>query len=428
MSRSISVCLGEEARALGQLRYDQQGARESSAFEYSAEWITARDRFMIAPGMPLITGPQYSKRGGEGSVFHAAIADTEPDGWGKRVIQRDHVKRRVEARRRGEEYSSKPLTSLDYLLAVDDVSRVGALRFRDEHGVFQRAPEPGQRTTPPLIELAQLIASSRAVELNEETATDLAYLRGRGTSLGGLRPKCSVRDDDGTLAIGKFPSVSDERAVTKGEVLALNLARKAGINAAEARIVESDGVPVALIRRFDRGMDGARIMYVSAATMIGAERGAAEEHSYTEIADALRRYGAEPRADIEELWRRIAFSILITNVDDHLHNHGFLHVDGGLWRLSPAFDINPFPERMRELKTWISEDAGPEATLDGLMSATAYFQIKPDRARSILGEVEKAVSAWRQEARKLGMTAQECDAFADAFEHAERQSVRRILG
>ncbi len=425
MKRIILVRMGEEGRGLGTLHYDQQGNRESAAFEYDTAWLGYAERFMIEPGLPLVTGPQFHRKQGQGSVFHAALADTEPDGWGKRVIQRDHAKRRQEARRKGTTVDPRPLGSLDYLLAVDDLARIGALRLQAGEGGYQRNSERGQRTTPPLIELGQLLASSRAVELNAETEADLAYLRGRGTSLGGLRPKCSVFDEDGMLAIGKFPSVTDERAVTKGEVLSLKLARKAGINAADARIVESEGTAIALIRRFDRTLAGERLMYVSAATMLGAEPGDHGEHSYTEIADALRRYGYEPQADIEELWRRIAFSILITNVDDHLLNHGFLHVTRGQWRLSPAFDINPFPERLRELKTWISEETGPEASIEALLSVCAYFQITTDRASAILREVEIAVSGWRKEAKGLGMSASDCDAFADAFEHRERQAARR---
>jgi serine/threonine-protein kinase HipA len=371
-----------------------------------------------------VGGAQFHRKSRDGSVFHAAIADTEPDGWGKRVIQRDHAKRRQHARRAGKVVEARPLNSMDYLLAVDDVSRVGALRVQDEDGHYQRTVDEGHRTTPPLIELAHLLAASRAVETNTETEADLAYLRGRGTSLGGLRPKCTVVDEDGWLAIGKFPSVADERSVTKGEVLALRLARKAGIDAAEARLVDSDGAPVALIRRFDRTGNGSRIMYVSAATMLGAEPGDPGEHSYTEVVDALRQHGSQPAADIEQLWRRIAFSILITNVDDHLLNHGFLHVNRGQWRLAPAFDVNPFPERLRELKTWISEDAGPEATIEALMSVTAYFRILPGRAKTILAEVEEAVATWRDEGRALGMTAAELESFSDAFEHDERQAAQ----
>lgn len=425
MSRTIDVCLGDDARLVGRLRYDQQGARERAAFEYDATWIAADDSFAIEPGLPLVAGPQFHRKVRDGSVFHPAIADTEPDGWGKRVIQRDHAKRRQEARRLGEAIDTGPLNGMDFLLAVDDFSRIGALRLRDEAGVFQRTPEEGRRGTPPLIELAHLLSATRAVETNTETAADLAYLRGRGTSLGGLRPKCTVMDAKGRLAIGKFPSVNDERPVTKGEVLALRLAHRAGINAATADLIDSEGSPVALIRRFDRPEGGGRLMYISAATMLGAEPGDAGEHAYTELVDALRQHGSAAQADTEELWRRIAFSVLITNVDDHLMNHGFLHVDRGQWRLAPAFDINPFPDRARELKTWVSEDVGPEATIDALMSVTAYFRIADPRARAILAEVETAVAEWRSVGRELGMARYELDSFAEAFEHSERAAARR---
>jgi serine/threonine-protein kinase HipA len=205
------------------------------------------------------------------------------------------------------------------------------------------------------------------------------------------------------------------------------LAEDAGINAAEARVVDSEGVPVALIRRFDRLGDGQRLMYISAATMIAVERRTPEEHSYTEIVDAIRVRGADAQADIEELWRRIAFSILITNVDDHLLNHGFLHERGDLWRLAPAFDINPFPDRARELSLWISEDVGPDATIKGLMAVAPYFRISPKRAKEILGKVEGAVSRWRERGREIGMTVAELEPFTRAFEHGERDAVRLIL-
>ena len=425
MKRSIDIYLGDGPQ-VGRLHYDLQGRRENAAFEYTPEWLAAEERFTLDPTLRPLAGPQFQKKSAEGSVFHAVISDCEPDGWGKQVIKRDHAKRRREARGSDEAADNEPLNALDYLLAVDDASRVGALRFRDEDGFFQRMPEQGRRTAPPLIELGQLLAASRAVENHTETAADLAYLRGRGTSLGGLRPKCTVIDDDGQLSIGKFPSVADERAVTKGEVLALQLARDAGIDAANARLVNSDGAQIALIRRFDR-QGGVRILYASAATMMGAERRDGQDHAYTEIVDAIRVHSARAQADIDELWRRIAFSVLITNIDDHLLNHGFLHETGELWRLSPAFDLNPSPERVREFKTWISEDAGPEATIDGLMSVIRYFNISPTRAKEILSGVERAVSTWRTKARALGMTDTEIDQFADAFEHAERAAARRAI-
>ena len=428
MKRTLQVFLGDDGRLVGQLHFDQSGAREHAAFFYDEAWLAAPDRFALEPNLPLVTGAQFHRKAPEGPAFHAIIADTEPDGWGRRVILRDHAKRRQSARRSGREAGAAQLNAVDFLLAVDDGSRVGALRFRDEQGVLQRAGEPGRRTVPPLLELRHLLAASRAVENETETAADLAYLRGRGTSLGGLRPKCTVLDDDGMLAIGKFPSVQDERAVTKGEVLAMQLATKAGINAAEVRLVDSAGVPVALIRRFDRTLGGRRLMYASAATLLGVESGGAPEHSYTEIVDALRVHGAAAQADIEELWRRIAFSILLTNVDDHLHNHGFLHVERGLWRLAPAFDVNPFPDRARELKTWVSPDTGPEATVEALMSVIAYFRIPVRRAKAVLREVERAIAGWRKAGRALGMTDRELETFAEAFEHPERKAAQKVAG
>ena len=254
-----------------------------------------------------------------------------------------------------------------------------------------------------------------------------AYLRGRGTSLGGMRPKCTVVDDDGRLAIGKFPSIKDERPVTKGEVLAMQLANKSGLLVAETRLVNSDGVPVTLIRRFDRAVGVGRIPYVSAATLLGADPVAPQEHFYTEIVDALRKYGADAQTDIEELWRRMAYFVLITNVDDHLHNHGFLHANHGQWRLAPGFDINPFPDRVRELKTWISEDVGPEATVEALLSVLPYFRISRGQANEILRRIDRALSQWRKIGLALGMTKQELDQFADAFEHPEREAARQAV-
>lgn len=425
MKRTIAVHLGERPEPIGVLLSNKDGARESAIFEYTLNWLEDVQRFPLDPSLPLIRGPQFHKAGREGSIFHPAIADTEPDGWAKVVILRDHAKRRAAARE--VDAQLPPVQgSLEFLLAVDDQSRIGALRFRDEAGIFCRAREAGRRTTPAAIELRQLVESTRAVELNQETAADLVILRGRGTSLGGLRPKCTLIDHEGRLAIGKFPSVNDTGAVTKAEVLALRLAAAAGIDAAIASLTLSDETPVAVIRRFDRDAAGARIMYVSAATLLGVDRGAPEQHSYAEIVDAIRQHGADAQRDVEELYRRIAFSILITNVDDHLHNHGFLHVESGKWRLSPAFDLNPFPERERELKTWITEESGPSASIESLRSAAAYFGLRPARAAVVIGAVEAAVGRWRTVGGGLGMTSAELDHFEDAFEHSERAAARSV--
>jgi serine/threonine-protein kinase HipA len=318
------------------------------------------------------------------------------------------------------------LTEMDYLRGVDDVSRVGALRFRSATGEFMRTPGEGERGIPPLLELTEIIGAAHAVERGTETARDLDYLRGRATSLGGMRPKCTVVDDDGHLAIGKFPSVSDDRAVTKAEILALKLAAAAGVEAAQGRIVYSDGIPVALIRRFDRAA-GGRIPYLSATSMLQASR--EEEHAYSEIAERILVVSPDAKRDLAELWRRIVFNMLITNVDDHLNNHGFLHVGHGQWRLAPAFDLNPFPDKGRNLKTWLTEETGPTGKIEDAMLAAEYFYLSNKDALKILGEVHGAVSQWRETAREIavGMTAQELEAFEAAFEHEETRSAKQRL-
>lgn len=175
MKRTINVFLGDANRRVGTLRFDSHGARQSAAFEYEPEWLAASDRFAIKPNLPLAAGAQFHKLVvRDASVFHSAVADTEPNGWARRVILRDFAKRRAAARDSGRTQDSRPLTPIDFLLAVDDVNRVGALRFQDEAGIFQRASDEQRRTVPPLIELATLMAASRAVESNTETAEDPA--------------------------------------------------------------------------------------------------------------------------------------------------------------------------------------------------------------------------------------------------------------
>jgi serine/threonine-protein kinase HipA len=421
MKREIEVCIGAAGVEVASLHFNAEGNRENSGFDYKAAWLN--NGFAIEPNLPLVAGPTFTAKKRDQSTFPGAIADSEPDGWAKRVIARDHAKRRQNAQERGEKIDGKPLNSLDYLLLVDDYARIGALRFRDEKKIFQRTTEPGRRTAPPLLELGELLRASRAVEDNSESADDLRYLQGRGTSIGGLRPKCSVRDKE-KLYIAKFPSLADTHAVTKGEVLALKLAASAGIKAAEARIIDVNGSAVSLIARFDRTIDGKRIPYISAATLLGV-KDRSEERAYTDIVDGLNPNAADYKADCEELWRRIAFNILITNIDDHLANTGFLHVEKGKWRISPAFDLNPFPDKGRTLKTWISNTAGEAASIEALMDATEYFQLQPARARQVIGEVEIAVQGWRKTGRATGMSERELDEFAPAFEHTEREAARR---
>ncbi|RKT49714.1 serine/threonine-protein kinase HipA [Azonexus fungiphilus] len=420
--RQVQLCIGKVGLPVGSLVYVRQGRRENSALAYDEDWLASTARFNVSADLQLMAGHQSHKAASlHDSVFHGAIADTAPDAWGRRVIARDHAKRR-----KGDP-QLPALTEMDYLLAVDDFSRVGALRLRDPDGTWQRTTTDGQRSTPPLIELERVFLASRAVERGDETAEDLRYLQGKGTSLGGMRPKCTLIDEDGRLAIGKFPSVGDARSVTRGEVLALKLAALAGIDAAPARIVLLGEVPVAVIGRFDRDQADGRIPYQSAASLLQASR--EDDRSYTEIADAIRANGYAPAQDVRQLWRRLVFNLLITNVDDHLQNHGFLHVAHGQWRLAPAFDINPFPDKERESKTWLSEQDGPITDVGMLLARAAYFGLDQAQARAVLAEVHAAVANWRQVAlsAEVGLRQVELDDFAPAFEHEQMAQVDSLL-
>lgn len=418
---TVAVCIGNAGALVGELTYVKQGARENTTFAYAPAWLAHPDRFTVSPDLDLT--PDYQRRRAptaQDSVFHNALADTVPDAWGRRVIARDHAKRRVAE-------NLPPLTEMDYLLTVDDFSRIGALRLRDSAGNYLRNTAEGRRNTPPLVDLQLMYDASRAVEMNNETAADLRFLQGKGTSLGGLRPKCTVIDRNGRLSLGKFPSVNDERNVTRAEVLALYLARAAGIDAAPARIEELRKTPVAIIERFDRTPDDLRIPYLSAASLLQASR--FDERSYFEIADAIRAHGMNPVADVRQLWRRMVFNLLITNVDDHLHNLGFLHVENGLWRMAPAFDINPFPDKTNESKTWLSEQDGPITAVPDLMARASYFSLGPDEALAVLAQVVHAVSQWKTVAMSaaVGLKSKEANDFAPAFEHGQMVAARSLL-
>ena len=411
--QTAHVCVGSVGHEVGELTFVRDGRREYSAFSYDRSWLERAERFEISPDLPLRDG-HFTRRATseDESPFHYALADTEPDAWGRRVIQRAHAKHRQRDRSLG------PLTRFDILSAVDDFSRIGALRLRDTEGQYLRSGAVYR--TPQLIDLQQIYAATRALEEGTETEADLAFLQGKATSLGGLRPKCTIVDSDGALALGKFPSVGDTRSIVRGEVLALELAKLIKLDVADARIEMIDRTPVAVIRRFDRAA-GARIAYLSGGSLLQAKR--SEDGAYADLVDALRRVSIRPSEDVHELWRRLVFNTMITNVDDHLWNVGVLYAGEGQWRLAPAFDLNPFPDRVRESKTWLSKDSGPITSIRQLIEASADFGLDPGDARDEAAEMAKLLSRWREVAtsRQIGMKSTELEEFAPAFDHLESQ-------
>ena len=386
---------------VGLCRYVAKGRRQSSVFEYDEAWLSTPCAFALDPANLSMEDRQIYTNS-EKSALPGALRDTAPDRWGQQLIKRAF-------RKAGE---VRTLSEIDFLLAINDFTRIGALRYkRENEECFDH--DIGPYRVPPLIQLPALIHAVDAVQGNTETAEDLKLLLNEGSPLGGARPKSAVMNNDGSLAIAKFPKPDDDRSIPHGEVLAMKLAKKAGLNVADARLQDVAGRPVCLIKRFDR--DGERrIPFLSAMSLLGLSDGA--EATYTDIAECIRIHSSAPTEDLHELWRRIVFNVMIGNLDDHLRNHGFLYDKDNKWRLSPAYDLNPVPieEKARELTTWISEE-GPDADLDLARRAAPYFALKENRAEIIVNEVSAALKGWQNLARQLGMSASDISIYGTAI-------------
>jgi serine/threonine-protein kinase HipA len=322
------------------------------------------------------------------------------------------------AERRAAEREGRAIHTLaesDYLLGVSDTTRLGALRFRRVGEESFQAPD--RAGVPALIQLGKLLQITERILRDEETDEDLQLIFAPGSSIGGARPKASVIDQHGYLSIAKFPKETDDYSVETWEEIALRLAEQAGIATPKHQLIEVAGKAVLLSRRFDR-QDGTRIPFLSAMAMMSAKDG--EQGSYPEIVDSLVQHGAQAKTDARALYRRVVFNVLISNVDDHLRNHGFLWLGKNGWSLSPAYDLNPMPSdiKARVLTTNISLD---EATcsLDLLESAAEYFSLSLAQARAIIKEVALVTSRWRNIAKEVGALSAEIQRMASAFEHDE---------
>lgn len=409
----VHVELGGSTHLVGRLWTHRRGRRESATFAYDERWLVHPDRFSLEPALKLDPAPHQTI--GDRSLF-GAFGDSAPDRWG-RVLMRRAERRRASAA--GE--TPRALAEADFLLGVLDEARQGALRFaRADGGPF--LAETGPAPIPPLVDLPRLLSAADRVSRDEEGEDDLRLLLAPGSSLGGARPKASVRDRDGNLGIAKFPHPSDELDATLWEGVSLELARRAGIAVPQWRLEPVGGRRVLLLRRFDRA-GSARIPFLSAMSMLGASDH--DARSYLEIADAIRQHGAAPRDDLRELWRRIVFNVLIANTDDHLRNHGFLHQPGRGWRLSPAYDLNPTPAdvRPRVLSTAINE-VETEASFEVAFRVAGYFGLEPTDAMRMAEKVARAVTGWRAVAGELGAEPGEIERVATAFESGD---LRRLV-
>lgn len=401
----VHISLLGRTRKVGLARSNRARGRETVSFEYAGEWLADGDGFALAPDLPLTRGAFQPPAG---LAILAALGDSAPDTWGRRLMQR--------AERRNAEREVRDVRTLmesDYLLGVADETRLGALRFRrPEEDEFLARPSTG---VPALVALGRLMRSTERILRNEETDEDLQMIFAPGSSLGGARPKASVIDSQGHLSIAKFPKENDEYSIETWEEIALRLAERAGIATPGHALVQVAGKAVLLSRRFDRE-EGRRIPFLSAMAMLGARDG--EGGSYPDMVDALARHGARARQDSHELYRRVAFNVLISNVDDHLRNHGFLWRDRNGWSLSPAYDLNPVPTdlKARVLSTHI-DPVESTCSVDLLESAAGYYALPLAGARMILKQVADATRTWRTVAQEVGAPSSEIHRMASAFEH-----------
>ena len=408
-SAFVYVELAGEPHLVGMLHVQVARGREHATFTYAPTWQANPERFALAPALALSPAPYYTD---PGQSLFGALSDSAPDRWGRTLMRRAE-------RRRAERDGTAPraLREIDFLLGVHDVTRQGALRFATTEGGLFVASD-GVDRVPPLVALPRLLAATDGVLAEDESADDLRLLLAPGSSLGGARPKASVSGPDGRLYIAKFPRVDDEYPVVTWEAVALDLARAAGITTPTYHLDAVAGRPVLILERFEREGE-ARVPYLSAMSLLNAKDG--DSRSYVDIADALRLHGARAMSDLAELWRRVVFSILVSNTDDHLRNHGVLYAGAAGWHLSPVFDVNPVPldVKARVLSTPIDADGDPTASLALALAAAPAFGLSPSTARAIARTVGQAVSTWRAVAARRGLSPAALTRMASAMEHAD---------
>lgn len=405
----------EEPILMGKLNAELLRGNEIFSFEYSKSWLKLKHAQILDPDLQLYGGKQFLKSNSKTNF--GLFLDSSPDRWG-RVLMR----RREAALARKEERKENSLFETDYLLGVFDGHRMGALRFKmDQDRPFLN--DNKELLSPPWTSIRELEQISLRLE-EADISNDPEYLNWLnmlvvpGSSLGGARPKASVVDADNNLWIAKFPSKNDDGDIGGWEIVVHELALNAGVNMADAKAQKfSSKNHTFLTKRFDRTDSGSRIHFASAMTLLGYTDGQdyKEGISYLELAEFITNHCDAVKVDLEQLWRRIVFSICVSNVDDHLRNHGFILTETG-WRLSPAYDINPV-ELGAGLKLNISENDNA-LDLNLALEVIPFFRLSEEKAKSIIQDVKTAVRNWEAIAQRRGMSNKEIELKAKAFQHA----------
>lgn len=390
---------------IGKLFIDNSKSEETYSFEYDSKWLRSNESMQIDPDLSLYSGRQFTQ---PGKGIFGAFSDSCPDRWGRLLMQRKEV---LNARK--ENRKPNKLKESDYLLGVYDLARMGALRFSiDEGKSFESADS--KLATPPYVELRTLEAASFAFE-NDESGLEerfLDKLLAPGSSLGGARPKATVKDIDGSLWIAKFPSKNDSHNVGAWEKVAHDLAVLCNLRVPQARMENfSSNGSTFLVKRFDREGKN-RVHYCSAMTLLGKEDGA-DDVSYLDIASFIKSNGNNPKEDLNELWARIVFNMAITNTDDHLRNHGFILKNKG-WELSPLFDVNPIP--YGNSLSLAVDDVDSSIDFKLAISVSAFFGIDKQEAEEKAQFIVRTVNQnWERLAKQCNISKDSIEFMRPAF-------------
>lgn len=396
-----------EPKKIGILYVDTIRGIEHYSFEYDQDWLKeSKFSFCLDPDISMFSGRQYTEK----NIFEM-FADASPDRWGRILMKRrEAIKARRERRKPNKMYDS------DFLLGVYDQTRVGALRFKvDVNGPF--LSDDTETAAPPWATLRSLEEASRQFEKDDNYLNDkwLKQLLKPGSSLGGARPKVTVEDEQGNLWIAKFPSKNDEYDVGAWEKVVHDLAKLCGLNVPESKVEKfsKDGSTF-LVKRFDR--DGEkRIHFASAMTMLGKNDGASSDDgsSYIDIVDFIKAYGSSPKDDLIELFKRIIFSMSVSNTDDHLRNHGFILNDKG-WKLSPLYDVNPVP--YGDVLSLNVDSYDNSISIDLAISSACFYDITKYDAEVYADEILTIVkNNWEQLAKKYGINRDQIEEMRPAF-------------
>ncbi|MBR1547497.1 MAG: HipA domain-containing protein [Prevotella sp.] len=381
---------------IGVLGYEHVRGKDHFVFEYSREWLKQYGGILLSGDLMSIPSLQHPR--GNDNVF-GFVKDSFPDRWGRLLLDR---RERLMAQSEGR--PKRMLTNYDYLIGIEDYTRMGGLRYKEEDcDVYTGASE--KYLVPPIENLRDLCDACHEIELAEERnelpeRRWLDQLIDPGTSLGGARPKANVVDTDGKLYVAKFPSRKDLENTELIEHFSHKLAAKAGINVAKTRTIRiSKDRDLLLSERFDRTTEGHRIHFASAMSLLGLDDGAGSStgNGYLDIVDFILSSCANVQQNLRELYRRVAFNVMFGNTDDHFRNHGFLLTPKG-WTLSPAYDINPGEMSHQCL---LIDAYTEDADINTLLSASESYMLERQDATEIIEEVRSVIKDWSKTATEL---------------------------